>query len=326
MEFDVFNGDADGISSLIQLRLAEPRQSRLITGVKRDIELLQQVQAKSGDRVTVLDISMAKNQQPLHRILQAGCAVFYADHHQPGEIPKHPRLQAIIDTSASTCTSLLVHHYIQRRYPGWAMVGAFGDNLDSSALQVAKDLDLSAEQTNGLKQLGICINYNGYGASIEDLHFSPDELYKEMAVFACPFDFIRENPLIHQQLLDGYAADMAAAGKMNADYETDTTAVYVLPDEAWARRVSGVFGNDLANQAPDKAHAVLTWNAQGGFVVSVRAPLTNKTGADELCGAFPSGGGRKAAAGINHLPEAELGEFITALQRRYTVTTESTNE
>ena len=33
-----------------------------------------------------------------------------------------------------------------------------------------------------------------------------------------------------------------------------------LADEAWARRVSGVFGNDLANQSPDRAHIVLTLN------------------------------------------------------------------
>jgi len=34
---DVFNGDADGICALHQLRLAEPVESTLVTGVKRDI-------------------------------------------------------------------------------------------------------------------------------------------------------------------------------------------------------------------------------------------------------------------------------------------------
>jgi hypothetical protein len=38
MQYDVFNGDADGICALVQLRLAKPIQSNLITGVKRDIE------------------------------------------------------------------------------------------------------------------------------------------------------------------------------------------------------------------------------------------------------------------------------------------------
>jgi len=37
--------------------------------------------------------------------------------------------------------------------------------------------------------------------------------------------------------------------------------------------------------------------------------MDNKTGADELCRQFASGGGRKAAAGINQLPESELNLF-----------------
>ena len=41
-DYDVFNGDADGICALTQLRLAEPRPTAtLVTGVKRDIDLLQ---------------------------------------------------------------------------------------------------------------------------------------------------------------------------------------------------------------------------------------------------------------------------------------------
>ena len=42
---DVFNGDADGLCALHQLRLADPQNSTLITGVKRDIDLVKQVQA-----------------------------------------------------------------------------------------------------------------------------------------------------------------------------------------------------------------------------------------------------------------------------------------
>ena len=53
MNYDIFNGDADGICALTQLRNAEPRESVLVTGVKRDIELLQQVDAGEGDLVAV---------------------------------------------------------------------------------------------------------------------------------------------------------------------------------------------------------------------------------------------------------------------------------
>ena len=67
MHFDVYNGDADGICSLLQLRLENPLMAERVTGVKRDISLLERVQANAGDHVTVLDISMAKNREALKR-------------------------------------------------------------------------------------------------------------------------------------------------------------------------------------------------------------------------------------------------------------------
>ena len=53
------------------------------------------------------------------------------------------------------------------------------------------------------------------------------------------------------------------------------------------------------------------------YLVSVRAPLENKTGADELCMEFPTGGGRKAAAGINALPGDSLERFIQRFSEFY---------
>ena len=88
--------------------------------------------------------------------------------------------------------------------------------------------------------------------------------------------------------------------------------MFILPDETWARRVSGVYSNDLANASPARAHAVLTERPDGTYLVSVRAPLENKQGADELCRQFPTGGGRAAAAGINALPGDQLHAFIDA--------------
>ena len=78
-----------------------------------------------------------------------------------------------------------------------------------------------------------------------------------------------------------------------------------------------MFGNDLANKFPDRAHAVVTQRASGNYLVSVRAPLNNKTGADEIVRQFPTGGGRKAAAGINELPEDQLPLFIETLDTFY---------
>ena len=62
---------------------------------------------------------------------------------------------------------------------------------------------------------------------------------------------------------------------------------------------------------------VYSYEAGNDYQVGVRAPLANKIGADELCSAFPSGGGRKAAAGINHLPDDKLTLFIEKFEDFY---------
>ena len=87
-------------------------------------------------------------------------------------------------------------------------------------------------------------------------------------------------------------------------------ALYILPNESWAKRIVGVMGNDLAKKHPDRAHALLVDMGDGGYRVSVRAPYNRKYGADDLCRQFESGGGRKAAAGINSLPALLVPEFL----------------
>lgn len=317
MQIDVFNGDADGICALVQLRLAQPAEAKLVTGIKRDIQLLNQVLVEKSDQVTVLDISLEKNRADLDRILQQGAEVFYVDHHQAGEIPDHPHLKTIINTDANICTSLLVDQYLGGKYRAWAVTAAFGDNLLDSAKQAAKPLALSDSELKNLNDLGVCINYNGYGGSISDLHFAPDALFRELAPYRSPFDFMVDNSASYERLLTGYADDMAQALLIKPEYQTAAVGVYILPDVAWARRISGVFGNELANRTPERAHAVLSYTEKGDYQISVRAPLNNKTGADELCSAFPTGGGRKSAAGINHLPLDSLSVFITAFEQKY---------
>ena len=317
MNFDIFNGDADGICALIQLRLAQPLDAKLITGIKRDIQLLDKLRVSSGDRLTVLDVSLQKNCARVNEFLSQGAHIFYVDHHQSGDIPSHPHLHTLIDTDSATCTSLLVNRYLNGKYPLWAITAAFGDNLNPSAEQLAATLQLSRTELESLENLGIYINYNGYGSCIEDLHFAPDKLYLEMAGYPSPFDFIHNNHGIFSQLKQGYEEDMASAQRIAPEYQSDAVAVYVLPDTIWARRVNGVFGNFLANLNPNRAHAVITHNAGNDYQVGVRAPLANKIGADELCSAFPSGGGRKAAAGINHLPDDKLTLFIEKFEDFY---------
>ena len=315
--FDVFNGDADGICALIQLRLAEPRNAVLVTGVKRDVELLDRVIAGAHDRVTVLDVSLANNRPALERLLEAGAEVFYVDHHLAGPIPVSPRLTALINQAPEVCTSLLVNAHLKGRFARWAVVGAFGDNLARSALRLAGQLDLDKDELALLEEFGTYLNYNGYGECVEDLHFTPDELFRLASAHTDPLAFIQEGREHFHKLRDGYQSDIAAAQASSPVRANDRIAVFILPDIPWARRVSGAFSNALTNLNPGRAHAVLTEKADGSFVVSVRAPLSNRTGAADLCRHFPTGGGREAAAGINHLPVAEFDRFLARFEAAY---------
>ncbi|MFK5985713.1 MAG: DHH family phosphoesterase [Pseudomonadota bacterium] len=317
MNYDVFNGDADGICALIQLRLAKPKQSTLITGVKRDIKLLDKIDAIRGDKVIVLDISMKKNQQQLDIFLQREVNVFYADHHLAGDIPDSPNLTAFIDTHTNICTSLIINKYLNNLYPLWAITAAYGDNLFDSAKDLAIKNKLDSAVQNQLQKLGTYINYNGYGSCLEDLHFSPKELYLQMINYSSPLDFLSDNKAVYNKLEQGYLDDFEKVTTIKAEYSKQNTAVFILPDKGWAKRISGVFGNQLANQYPDKAHAVISLTSSNDYQVSVRAPLNNKSKADELCSSFPSGGGRKAAAGINHLPKEKLELFIQKFEKTY---------
>ena len=162
-DIDIFNGDADGICSLIQLRLCEPRAALLITGVKRDISLFSRVSARSGDRITALDISFDRNRDNVIQALDAGASVFYCDHHFSGDIPSHPALSTLINTSSEICTSVLVNGYLKSSYCDWAAVGAFGDNLIKTAIKVLKPQSYNQSKVDILQKLGIYINNKSYG-------------------------------------------------------------------------------------------------------------------------------------------------------------------
>ncbi|MBI5937994.1 MAG: acetyltransferase [Betaproteobacteria bacterium] len=317
MLYDAFNGDADGICALLQLRLAEPADSVLVTGVKRDIGLLERVPARAGDQVTALDIAVERNREALDRLLAAGAKVRWFDHHNSGALPTHANFEPHIDLAADICTSLIVDRLLDGAQRPWAVVAAFGDNMADSARRAAEPLGLDAAELGQLRELGERINYNAYGETVADLHFPPDTLYRRLHDYREPFAFIREAPE-YRTLKQGYAEDMARAFDVVPFTVKHGAAVYMLPDAAWARRVSGAFANELAQAHPQRAHALISLGHHGDYVVSVRSPLDTRQGADVLCRQFESGGGRAAAAGINRLPEAELERFIQAFYAAFT--------
>ncbi|HVL56119.1 MAG TPA: acetyltransferase [Burkholderiaceae bacterium] len=316
MNFDVFNGDADGLCALHQLRLAQPRDAILVTGVKRDIALLERVDAAAGDQVTVLDVSLAANRAALERLLARGARIRYVDHHDAGSVPSHPGLDATIDTTPDTCTSLIVDRTLGGRYRSWAIVGAYGDNLIAAADRAADRLALPQAQRDALRMLGEALNYNAYGDREQDLRVHPADLYRALQRHDDPLRFVASEP-VFAQLRDGRLQDLALAATVAASHATASAAAFVLPDAAWARRVRGALGNRLASENPRRAHAVLTPNDRGGYTVSVRAPVATMRGALALVRQFDTGGGREAAAGINHLPAGELSRFIERFEAAF---------
>lgn len=317
--FDVFNGDADGICALHQLRLATPREATLITGAKRDIALVGRARAQRGDTVTVLDLSLDTNRAALKGLLEQGVAVEYFDHHYAGDLPPYTNLRAYIDTTANVCTSVLVDRYLGGRYRRWAIVAAWGDNLAGAAEALASDAGLSADEVAQLRELGESINYNAYGDSVEDLMIEPAALYEAIHPYADPFDFIAAEPLM-KRLAESRETDLARARETVPLVALRWGSIHVLPDEPWARRVRGEFANALANDEPACAHAVLSIRADGGYAVSVRAPRERPHGADRLCRTFPGGNGRVSAAGIDCLSESHLTKFVDAFAHEFALT------
>jgi nanoRNase/pAp phosphatase (c-di-AMP/oligoRNAs hydrolase) len=145
---DIFNCDGDGICALTQLHNAHPREAKLVTGVKRNIQLVDTVNFKAHDQITILDISLDKNIKGVRNALATEAQVFYVDHHYAGTTPKHKNLKTLINTSSNTCTSLLINQYLKDQFIDWAIVGAFGDNLITTANDLGKQSALFSEHQN----------------------------------------------------------------------------------------------------------------------------------------------------------------------------------
>lgn len=316
MRWFAFNGDADGLCALQQLRLADPQRhtATLVTGVKRDIELLARVPARSGDEVTVLDISLDSNRAALLSLLAAGVQVTWFDHHHAGELPSAPGFTSHIDTARDVCTSALVDRHLHGRHRTWAATAAFGDSMPKLGRQLSAGLAETAVAT--LERLGTALNYNAYGESLADLHFDPAALAAAMLPYEDPLAFAADSQAF-ARLWAGFEEDMAQARALSPLRRNASALALLLPDAAWARRVIGVLANELMQSHADTAIAILSPRQAGGLTVSLRVPACFTCGADDFCRRYPTGGGRRGAAGVNELPHAALGSFLAAFETAF---------
>lgn len=309
--FSVCNGDADGLCAAVQWLMHEPGPVELVTGLKHERALLGRVTARAGDEVNTFDLALQPNRAALMRLLGAGARVRYFDHHAfVGELPHGALFELHVDTASDTCTSLLVDQRIGGACHGWALVGAYGDNLCAKADRLAADWGFGADDRNRLRRLGDIINYNAYGDDETDVRIPPAALHGVMARYRDPQDMLHNEAIVDE--IEAVRRDDLQQGLAAArQWQGPRASVHVLPDAPWSRRVSGVLANELANLEPSRAHAVLRARRGGGYMISVRAPLQAPHGADVLCSRF-GGGGRAAAAGADYLPADELDRFVAA--------------
>lgn len=319
--YDICNGDSDGLCAAVQWRLHRPGTATLVTGLKREIALLERVPADASApaEVNVFDISMQRNLTALQTLLDAGVRVNYFDHHTVEAIPAHPLLDAHVDRSSDVCTSLLVDRYLGGAYRAWALVGAYGDNLPDVADRLAEASGIGPGDRTRLRLLGEAINYNAYGDDACDVRIAPARLYTILSRYADPREM-----LVHESIAgeidDLRRADLERARVLAERTDSASGSVHVLPDAPWSRRVLGSYANELANAEPGRAHAVMRLQGQLGYMVSVRAPLASPHGADVLCARF-GGSGRPRAAGVDALePQAQARFFDAFAANAWTTT------
>lgn len=310
-QIDVCNGDADGLCAVLQWRLEKPAAALLVTGLKREIALLERVQARPGDEVLVCDVSLQRNRAALLRLLGAGARVRYFDHHAPPDVPEHPNLETHIDLDSRTCTSLLMDGHLGGAHRSWALVGAYGDNLTGVADALAAQTGMSTGDRDRLRMIGEAINYNAYGEDESDVFMAPARLYETLVRYPDPLDLLLHET-VAQQLDALRRDDLRRAAGVPPHWQNSRASATLLPDARWSRRVTGCLANELARAEPGRAHAVLKAVDGDGYVVSVRAPLAAAGGARELCQRF-GGAGRAGAAGIDHLSAQDLDRFLQAL-------------
>lgn len=309
--FDVFNGDADGLCALQQLRLAQPKDAVLIAGFKGDHDLLQRVAAHPGDTVTMLDIPVEANWQALQELLGIGVSVECFDHH-PASGLEHPLLRLRLDPAPRVFTSLLVDRYLSGQHRAWAVVGAFGDDRPVVAEEMARCIGLDQKKTRLLKMLGECLNYNAYGGNAADLAIPPALLHQYMAPFRDPLQFVRQCDLF-MQMAQHLAGDLALAMDVRPILQTDRLTAVLLPDAAWARRVIGIYANHLARLDPGRICAVLVPNGRNAMSVSLRAARQCGAPAGRLARRH-GGHGRPTAAGISDFPVERVACLLRDMQ------------
>ena len=287
MRWYAYNGDADGICSMVQWGLVYGIEGHRVTGVKRDIELLERVNPTPDDEIIVMDISLARNHARAVELSSQGFDITWFDHHLAGE--PIDGITTNIDTSANVCTARIVEKFLGVE-SDWAQVALHGDGLSVHSSKPE------------FKELGELLNYNGYGADLSDLHFHPDDLLLLCLQAKTPQNFMDTQAFM--TLKNGFESDLSNAKNIELN-----NGYYLLPNEAWARRVVGVMAHRI-NESGDGPHVIAIDKGE-----TLQVSIRGIEGIGELCKMF-GGGGRATAGGIDALPKSEITALMKEVNSR----------
>ncbi|MGB1491433.1 MAG: hypothetical protein ACPHTH_05910 [Candidatus Poseidoniaceae archaeon] len=287
MRWYAYNGDADGICSMVQWGLVYGIEGHRVTGVKRDIELLERVNPNPDDEIIVMDISLARNHARAVELSSQGFDIKWFDHHLAGE--PIDAIATNIDTSANICTARIVEKFLGVE-SDWAQVALHGDGLSVHSSKPE------------FKELGELLNYNGYGADLSDLHFHPDELLLLCLQAKTPQNFMDTQAFM--TLKNGFESDL-----LNAKNIELSNGYYLLPNESWARRVVGVMAHRI-NESGNGPHVIAIDKGE-----SLQVSIRGTEGIGDLCKMF-GGGGRATAGGIDALPKDDITALMNEVNSR----------
>ena len=272
---------------MVQWGLVYGIEGHRVTGVKRDIELLERVNPTPDDEIIVMDISLARNHARAVELSSQGFDITWFDHHLAGE--PIDGITTNIDTSANVCTARIVEKFLGVE-SDWAQVALHGDGLSVHSRKPE------------FKELGELLNYNGYGADLSDLHFHPDDLLLLCLQAKTPQNFM--DTLAFMTLKNGFESDLANAKNIDLN-----NGYYLLPNEAWARRVVGVLAHRI-NEGGDGPHVIAIDKGE-----TLQVSIRGSEGIGELCKMF-GGGGRATAGGIDALPKSEITALMKEVNSR----------